>query len=156
MSVKAPAVTVRAGDPRSPEGRALLAASHAYLASLYPPEHNHFLDVDALAAPRIAFMIAEADGRALGCAALARMDGYAEIKSMYVDPAARGAGVGAALMDALEALARREGIAWLRLETGDTLLAAQRLYARHGFAPTAPFGGYAEGPHSVFMERRLA
>ena len=30
-------VTVRPADPRSPEGRRLLGASHAYLSSLYPP-----------------------------------------------------------------------------------------------------------------------
>jgi putative acetyltransferase len=148
-------VTVREGDPRSPEGRALLGASHAYLRSLYPPEHNHSLPVDALAAPHLTFLLAEDGGRATGCAALARMDGYGEVKSMWVDPAARGSGTGAALMAAVEALARAEGIAVLRLETGDTLHPAHRLYRRHGFRETGPFGDDREGPHSVFMERRL-
>lgn len=148
-------VTVRPGDPRSPEGRALLGASHAYLASLYPPEHNHYLPVEALAAPHVSFWIAEIGGRALGCIALARMEGYGEVKSMFVDPAARGAGVGAALMEALEGQARAEGLAVLRLETGDDLHPAHRLYRRHGFIDRGPFGDYEEGPHSVFMEKRL-
>ena len=151
----APALTVRPGDPRSPEGRRLLGASHALLSSLYPPEDNHFLSVEELVASHIDFWIAEAEDQALGCVALARLDGYGEVKSMFVDPAARGRGVGAALMAALEDRARKAGLPLLRLETGDTLDGAQRLYARQGFAPCGPFGAYREGPHSVFMEKRL-
>jgi putative acetyltransferase len=147
-------LTVRPGAPTSPEGRALLGASHALLTSLYPPEDNFFLSVEDLAAPHIDFWIAEGD-RPLGCVALARMDGYGEVKSLFVDPAARGRGVGAALMAALEARAREAGLPLLRLETGDTLTEAHRLYARTGFAPCGPFGDYREGPHSVFMEKRL-
>lgn len=151
---EAAAVTVREGDPRSPEGRALLGASHAFLASLYAPEHNHSLGVDDLAAPHVTFLLAEDADGPLGCAALARMDGYGEVKSMWVDPGRRGGGVGGALLAALDALARAEGIAVLRLETGDTLDAARALYRRHGYVERGPFGGYREGPHSVFMERR--
>lgn len=146
---------VRRGDPRSPEGRALLGASHAFLRAKYPPEANHFLGVDALAEPHVAFLVAEEGGEALGCVALARLDGYGEVKSLWVDPARRGAGTGAALMDALERLARAQGIAVLRLETGDDLWEARRLYRRHGFAERGPFGDYGAGRHSVFMERRL-
>ena len=76
-------VTVRKGDPRSPEGTALLRASHDYLSSLYPPEHNHYLSIDALCAPDITFLLAEAEGRTTGCVALKAFDGYGEIKSMF-------------------------------------------------------------------------
>lgn len=153
--MRARPASVRAADPRSPEGRALLGASQALLASLYPPEDNFFLSVDELAAPHVDFWVAEAEGRALGCVALARLGGYGEVKSLFVDPAARGRGLGEALMRALEARAREAGLPLLRLETGDTLDAAQRLYARGGFVPCGPFGDYREGPHSVFMEKRL-
>lgn len=145
---------VRRADPRSPEGRALLGASQALLTSLYPPEDNFFLSVDGLAAPHIDFWIAE-DGAPLGCVALARFGDYGEVKSLFVDPAARGRGVAEALMRGLEERAREAGLAWLRLETGDTLDAAHRLYARLGFSSCGPFGDYREGPHSVFMEKRL-
>ena len=150
-----PPVTVRPGDPRSEAGRALLGASHAYLASLYPAEHNHYLSVDELAQPHIDFWIAEVDGQPRGCIALARMGDYGEVKSMFVDPAARGAGIGAALLSALEERARATGLPVLRLETGDDLYPAHRLYRRHGFTDCGPFGDYEEGPHSVFMEKRL-
>ncbi len=148
-------VTIRPADPRSEEGRALLGASHALLSSLYPPEDNYFLSVEALAAPHIDFWIAEEDGWALGCIALARLDGYGEVKSMFVVPAARSKGVGAALMEALEAQARAQNLPVLRLETGDTLHDAHRLYRRHGFTDCGPFGYYEDGPHSIFMEKRL-
>lgn len=151
----APAVTVRPGDPRSPEGRALLTASHAYLASRYPPEHMFALSIDELCAPGIDFLIAEAGGRATGCIALARKEGYGEVKSMFVAEEARGSGTGAALVAALIALARDAGLPLLRLETGDDLYPAHRLYRRHGFTDCGPFGDYREGPHSVFMERPL-
>lgn len=148
-------LVVRPADPRSPEGRALLGASHALLSSLYPPEHNHYLSVDELAQPHIDFWVAEEDGQPLGCIALARLDGYGEVKSMFVDPAARGQGVGAALLSMLESHARAAGLPVLRLETGDDLYPAHRLYRRLGFSETGPFGDYKEGPHSVFMEKRL-
>lgn len=145
---------VARADPRSPEGRALLAASHALMQSLYPPEDNHYLSVDELAAPHVAFWIAR-DPDPLGCVALAALDGYGEVKSMFVDPAARGRGAGAALLAALESEARAQGLPRLLLETGDTLDAAHRLYARQGFSVRGPFGAYREGPHSVFMEKPL-
>lgn len=148
-------VRIERGDPRSPGAVALLTASHAYLTSLYPPEDNYFLSIDALCAPDIAFFVAVIDGQTTGCAAIKTFDGYCEIKSMFVDPAARGSGTGAALMAALEAEAKRLGIGMMRLETGDTLDAAHRLYARHGFSVCGPFGDYVEGPHSIFMEKRL-
>jgi putative acetyltransferase len=147
--------TVRPGRPDSPEGTALLTASHDYLQSLYPPEDNYFLSIDELCAPHIRFFIAEAEGCACGCAALAVMDDYGEVKSMFVDPSVRGAGTGAALMHRLEEEARVLGLTALKLETGDDLYPAHRLYRRHGFIDCGPFGSYTEGPHSVFMEKRL-
>ncbi len=149
-------LTVAPADPRAPEARALLEASHALLRSLYPREANHFLGAEALAAPDVRFFVARRGARALGCAALALRDGYGEVKSMFVGPEARRAGVGAALLARLEAEARGAGLALLRLETGTGLDAAHALYRRSGFADCGPFGAYAAHPLSVFMEKPLA
>ena len=148
-------IEVRTADPKSKEGTALLTASHAYLASLYSPEHMFALSIDELCVPSITFWIAWDAAEALGCVALARKDGYAELKSMFVDPAKRGRGAGEALVTALDATARTEGFTKLCLETGDDLYPAHRLYRRLGFKDCGPFGDYVEGPHSVFMEKRL-
>jgi len=148
-------IEVRTADPKSKEGTALLTASHASLASLYPPEHMFALSIEELCTPSITFWIAWDGAEPLGCVALARKCGYAEVKSMFVDPAKRGRGAGEALVTALDAAARAEGITKLCLETGDDLYPAHRLYRRLGFKDCGPFGDYADGPHSVFMEKPL-
>ncbi len=148
-------LVIERGDPRTPEAKALLEASHALMQELFTPDANHFLSLDALAAPDIAFFVARLDGRLVGCGALAIRDGYGEIKSMFVDPDTRRAGVAAGLIGRLEAEAISSGLKMLRLETGNLLHAAQALYGRHGFTTRGPFGSYSEHPHSVFMEKRL-
>lgn len=143
-------------ERRSPhEARSLLEASQALMLDLFTPGSNHFLSLDALAAPDITFLVARLDGRSVGCGALATRDGYGEIKSMFVDPGTRRAGVAAGLMGQLETEAIAQGLEILRLETGDLLHAALALYRRHGFTVRGPFGSYTAHPHSVFMEKRL-
>ncbi len=148
-------VTVHPGDPRDPAATALLQASQALMQSLYAPEENHFLSVEALSGPTVRFFVAQTRDGIIGCAALAAKDGYGEVKSMFVTEAARGAGAADALMHRLEAEARALGLPFLRLETGNTLHAARGLYARHGFLTCPPFGDYAANPTSLFMEKRL-
>jgi putative acetyltransferase len=146
-------LVVEREDPR--QAQALLAASHAMMLELFTPESNHFLGLEALAAPDIEFFVARLDGNAVGCGALAIRDGYGEIKSMFVDPGTRRAGVAAGLIGRLEAEAMARGLELLRLETGDLLHAARAFYGRHGFTTRGPFGSYSEHPRSVFMEKRL-
>lgn len=149
-----PDFTIDSTDPEA--GRPLLEASHALMLSLFSKEECHFLSIDALRGPEITFLLArDVDGGLLGCGALARRDGYGEIKSMFTADAARGRGVAAAILDRLEAIARAEGLPHLCLETGTGLDAAHRLYGRKGFTRRGPFGGYLDSPASVFMEKRL-
>lgn len=148
-------VAVEPGDPRHPAAAALLKQSHALMQSLFPPEDNFFLDIDALTAPHIAFFVATRDDEILGTAALADKGTYGEVKSMFVAEAARGLGVGAALLARLEAEARARGLSALMLETGNLLRSAHRLYARAGFVERGPFGDYPDAKSSLFMEKRL-
>ena len=148
-------IAVEPGDPRDPQASALLKSSHALMQSLFPPEDNFYLDIDALCAPDIRFFIARDGGTVLGTGALAIRDAYGEVKSMFTADTARGRGVGAALLRQIEDEARAEGLPWLRLETGNVLHAAHRLYARHGFVPCGPFGDYVDAKSSIFMEKRL-
>ena len=74
---------------------------------------------------------------------------------MFVAEAARGLGVGAALLARLEVEARAPRPAALMLETGNLLHAAHRLYARAGFTERGPFGDYPAANSSLFMEKRL-
>lgn len=78
-------------DPATPGVIALLEDGDAYGASLYPAESNHFLPLEALRADNVHFVVARDDqGTAVGTGALAMADGWAELKRMWVIPAARG------------------------------------------------------------------
>lgn len=148
-------IDVRPGDPRDPQAVALLRASHALMQELFPAESNHYLSVDDLCRPDIRFFLAREDDEVLGCGALAIRDGYGEVKSMFTTEAARGRGVGDRVLTAIVTTAKLEGLPVLRLETGNALEAAHRLYRRHGFVERGPFGDYTDDPLSLFMEMPL-
>ena len=142
-------------NPRNPGPRALLEQSHAMMRDLFPPEDNYFLDLEELRGPDIRFYAARDGADTLGTGALALKRGYAEVKSMFTSEAARGRGVAAAILRALEDEARGEGIPVLRLETAESLDAAIRLYERHGFTRCGIFGDYRPNITSVYMEKVL-
>jgi putative acetyltransferase len=141
--------------PTTQEAQVLLTASEALSAALYPPESRHIVSGDALAGANARFFMARSDGRAVGCGALVIAEGYGEIKRMFVDPSARGQGVGRTLLYAIEACAQREGLPVLRLETGIHNHQAVALYTRNGYERRGSFGPYGPDPLSIFMEKRL-
>ncbi|WP_456388078.1 GNAT family N-acetyltransferase [Profundibacter sp.] len=146
---------IEQGNPRDAQAVALLQASHALMESLFLPEDNHYLSIDALCTPDIHFFIAREAEDTLGCAALADKSEYGELKSMFVSEAARGKGAADALMRQLEDHARTLKLPALKLETGNLLHAAHKLYERHGFSLCQPFGDYTANDSSIFMEKRL-
>lgn len=148
-------LVVEPADPLAPGPRALLEQSHAMMRAEFPPEENYFLDFEALRAPGIRFFAAREGEAVLGTGALAPKPGYGEVKSMYTAPAARGRGVAAALLRAIEDEARALGLPLLRLETADALTAAVRLYERMGFTRCGIFGDYRPNATSVYMEKPL-
>jgi putative acetyltransferase len=149
-------IAIAIEDPGQPEIIRMLEAGEAHSASLYPAESNHHLPLEALRAPGVLFHVArDAAGAALGTGAIVLKGDWAEIKRMWTDPAARGRGVGALLLDRLQAEAAARGVRVLRLETGIHSHPALALYRRFGFVEIAAFEGYAPDPLSVFMEKRL-
>lgn len=148
-------IIIEKTDPRHLGAVSLLKQSHALMRSLFPPEENFFLNIDDLVADHIHFFTARDGERILGTGALAVKEGYGEVKSMFVDEAARGKGVADALMRQIEDTARELGLSQLKLETGNVLHAAHKLYARHGFTPCDRFGDYPESPSSIYMEKTL-
>src|SRR5467141_3012121 len=147
---------IRLESPRQEDVMRLLAALDAFLESLYPPESNHILDIDTLCAPDIRFFVARREGRAVGCGAL-RLDpaGYGEVKRMFVHPEARGQKLGREILMRIEAQASREGLKWMRLETGIHQAEALALYRGAGYAERGPFGEYTSDPLSHFLEKVL-
>ena len=94
---------------------------------------------------REAAFIAEVDGAPAGCVFCVRKDDEtAQLRILLVDPAARGLGIGAALVDECVAFARKAGYGRMVLWTNDVLRAARRIYERAGFTLVQ------EGKHHSF------
>jgi len=106
------------------------------------------LDWDGADAGCVQALARTADGRAIGVGRL-RADG--KIGRMAVRRRWRGRGVGARLLRALIAAARRRGLRQVYLHAQ---LSAAAFYARHGFVARGPRFYEAGIPH-VRMVRRL-
>ena len=142
--------------PRQDAVLDLIRQSDALMASLYPAESNHMLDIASLEQPEMRFFVARREGRVVGCGALRiGSDGQAELKRMFVDPATRGLKVGRDLLARIEDEARGLGVTLIQLETGIRQPEAIGLYRRFGYRDRGPFGGYGPDPLSVFMEKAL-
>jgi GNAT superfamily N-acetyltransferase len=151
-------VVIQRYDLLSGVAQELITALNAELSNLYPEEGaNHFrLDPDEVAAGNGAFLVALRDDEPLGCGAVRRIgERSGELKRMYVRPAARGLGIGRALLAALEAEARALGLTRLLLETGTRQIEALKLYRRAGFTEIPAFGEYINSPLSVCMAKEL-
>lgn len=122
---------------------------------MYPPTSNHFLDLEQLSRPDIRLFVARRDGAPLACGALRIARDYGEVKRMYVSPAARGEGLGRAILARIESEAQREGLRVMRLETGNRQNEALGLYRSAGYVDCGPFGEYRPDPLSRFMEKQL-
>lgn len=85
----------------------------------------------------------------------ARRDGDAELKRMYVEPAARGRGHARTVLVALEHAAAAAGRRRMILETGDPQSAAIALYESSGYRRTSRFGVYRNDPRSRCFAKPL-
>ena len=155
-----PTIVVEQINSATDEVRGLIAELDAELGAAYPAENRHGLNIEAIFRPAVMFFIARRGGEAVGCGGVAFEDSFAEVKRMYVRPAARGGGVATEILARLQAEARRRGVTRMVLETGDAQLAAMRFYQREGFTRCAAFGAYATMPpgaveRSVFFEKRI-
>jgi len=149
-------IVISLADPHLPAVRRLIEEADAYARTLYPPESNHLLDVDALRQKQMRFFAASVDGEVLGCGGCWLHADCAEIKRLYVSPKARRLGLARRLMQAIESEAVAHGQAIARLETGTRQPEALGLYGALGYRVRGPFAAYTEDPNSVFMEKPLA
>jgi GNAT superfamily N-acetyltransferase len=145
----------RAGDRDAIEAVTLAAYQQyaAVMPALWERYRQNILSTLAAARPD-SQIVAEEEGRVVGSVLLypagtilptPRSPSVAltwpEVRLLAVAPAARGQGVGAALMDESVRRARRSGATALTLHTTEMMQAAVRLYERMGFvrAPELDF-----------------
>ncbi|QDP25680.1 bifunctional helix-turn-helix transcriptional regulator/GNAT family N-acetyltransferase [Bradyrhizobium cosmicum] len=145
-------------DPQSDEARYCLGEYYAELGRRFKQGFDVSLsrDPDAkdMRRPCGTFIVAMSDTLPIGCVGLKGTDhGYAEIKRLWVAPAARGLRLGRLLMDATEDAARGLGIALLRLDTNSALAEAGQLYRTTGWREIPRFN---DDPYpDLFFEKRL-
>ena len=153
-------IEVREEPPGSSAGRFLRTAYWHDVADLCGLEGDAGTlppgDEETLVAPRGTFLVASADGTDLGCVGVRFLDGAlgrAELKRLYVAPAARGLRLGRRLLDEAHAWALARGAREVVLDTRSELTAALRLYASAGYVEVEP---YNDNPQAqVWMARSL-
>jgi len=151
--------SIAVDDPRKADVLALLERHLRFTRGETPPEYSFALDVGGLLDPAITMFSFRADGSVLGIGAIKRLDhDHAEIKSMHTAEAARGQGIGRAMLAHLIDVARAQGYRRVSLETGITegFASARALYHSAGFVPCGPFGDYEASEYNLFMTLDLA
>ena len=138
-------------DPEEPTASELLAEMKVELNDVYETFSrldNPALSPDELRAPGGAYLVGyEGDDVVAGGGLRRLSEGVAEIKRMYVRPAARSRGVARALLQALEDQARAQGYAAVRLDTGPKQVHGLALYRSAGYVDVPP---YNDNPFACF------
>lgn len=148
--------TIAVESPLSDDVRALVKELNEFTFELTPAEFRHHMTVEQMAgADTTLFVARDASGATLGMGALRRHGVVGEVKRMFVKPRARGLGVGGAILERIEALARQEGIGRVVLETGSNFDAAKRVYERGGFETCEPVLDYPPSAWTAFYAKEL-
>jgi DNA-binding MarR family transcriptional regulator len=121
----------------------------------FDPALSISADAHELTPPAGALLVARLRGRPVGCGAL-KLHGHApaELKRMWIAPAARGLTLGRRLLQELERYAGEAGVTVLRLETNRALTEAIALYRRSGYVEVDAFNDEPYAHH--WFEKRLS
>jgi DNA-binding MarR family transcriptional regulator/N-acetylglutamate synthase-like GNAT family acetyltransferase len=148
----ASAVEVAVHSPADPAARACV---QAYVDELgrrfdrgFDPGRSLPAGDQEMIPPAGLFLVATLHSEAVGCGGLKfHGDAPAEIKRMWVAPAARGLGLGRRLLTELEAHAAAYGVTVLRLETNGSLAEAISLYRTSGYREVDAFSDEPYAQH---------
>lgn len=111
-----------------------------YLPELHAIEQDSFSDpwslgqfIEELGKAEADWLVALDDGIVVGYAGVQMLVDEAHITNLAVAPAARGRGIGSALLARLLGAASARGARLVTLEVRENNVEAERLYRRHGF-----------------------
>lgn len=124
------------------------------LNSGFDLENSGDPDLSQMKHPHGTFVVAKLGNMALGCVGIkGNGTDIAEVKRMWIAPAARGLGLARRLMTTAEDAARALGITTLRLDTNHVLHEAVSLYHKTGWTEIDRFN---DDPYpDVFFEKSL-
>lgn len=142
-------------DELGPDALALIGQSEAELAAIYPAEVRYAFSPSELRDAGVRFVVGHVATTPVACGGVALLDGYGELKRIFVTRSHRGSGFADAVVAELERIAVQNNRTCMRLETGEASPEAIRFYTRLGYARIGPFGAYEENGSSVFMEKSL-
>jgi GNAT superfamily N-acetyltransferase len=144
-------VTFRTSPADASPALELVEAMWAEIRTLYPrigSEEGPSATPQDFSPPGGAFVVGCDGEEPIAGGGVKRLDdATAEIKRMYVAPAARGRGVGRQLLAALEDAARDLGYRVVRLDTGRFQGSALRMYQQAGYRPIPD---YNDNPYASF------
>lgn len=115
-----------------------------------------FPDATQFVSPQGVFLLVlDESGAAIGCGGIRRLQGAPhtryEVKHLWLDPRARGAGLGRRLLAELERRAAAFGAADVVLDTNDSLAAAGGLYRSSGYESIP---AYNDNPNATTWYRK--
>jgi GNAT superfamily N-acetyltransferase len=147
---------LRSATIDDPDAAALVERLQAYYRVIYGGTDDTPVDASEFAAPCGRFVVGYVDGVPVACGGWRGRDGGdpgllngdAEVKRMFVEPAERGRGHGRAVLAHLERTAARAGRLRMVLETAVLQPEAIGLYLSAGYVPMTPFGTYRDGQGS--------
>ena len=136
-------ILITAASPASTEAKDVSFRYYEDIVGRYhgrPASRREILDAQAgypsddLVSPTGLLLLARRGAAVLGCAGMRVLPGgIGEVTRVFVEPSARGKGVGRLLMEELERRSRELEVDVLRLDTRTDLVEARSLYASLGF-----------------------
>ena len=151
-------VEIAPADPGDPDARHCL---HEYYADIdrrfdsgFDPARSRRAELDDMRPPDGLFLVARLGDEPVGGGGLLfHGEAPAELKRLWVAPAARGLGIGRRLLAALEDRVAATGVRTVRLDTNRALTEAIALYRSAGYREVGRFNDEPYAHH--WFEKRL-
>lgn len=149
-----PQITITPASPHSEDALHCIEAYFRELDARFEPGFDPFASGYAEEADLACFLILRERGRPVGCGAVRLLDEHTgEIKQMWIAPELRGMGLSSRLLRVLEREARELGLTKMRLDTHHSLVEAEALYRKAGYAE---IDRYNDNPYAdLFFEKTL-
>lgn len=134
----------------------LFAALDQDLQARYPSLDLSFVQLSHFDPAADIALIAKQGNQDVGCVVLKPYaEHIAEIKRLFIAPAARRRGIAQQLLSQLEIIAQARSYTQIILETGDQQAEAVELYLRLGYQQTPAYPPYCDNSFSLCFAKNL-